>query len=46
MEPYFYKAMALIRFTNKLINKKDTQKRHQYISNALKNLNKGIELND
>ncbi|EGR34644.1 hypothetical protein IMG5_005100 [Ichthyophthirius multifiliis] len=46
MEPFFYKAMTLVRFTNKLIPKTDEQKRIQYKQNALKNLDKGIELND
>ncbi|KAL4437922.1 hypothetical protein ABPG74_001093 [Tetrahymena malaccensis] len=46
MEPYFYKAMTLIRFSNKLIPKTDEDKRLQYKQNALKNLDKGIELND
>ena len=46
MEPSFYKAMTLIKFTNKLIPKNEIQKKQQYIQIALKYLDKGIELND
>ena len=45
MEPYFYKAMTLVKFTNKLIPKNDKQKIKHYYKNALKNLEKGYELN-
>ena len=45
MEPFFYKAMTLVKFTNKLIPKEDKQKIKHYYKNALKNLEKAFELN-
>lgn len=45
MEPFFYKALTLIRFTHKLIDKSDSAKRIQYYKNAMKNLDKALECN-
>ena len=45
MEPFFYKAMTLVKFINKLIAKTDTVKRKQNLENALRYLDKGAALN-
>lgn len=45
MEPYFYKAMTFINFTNKLIEKNDMNNRLKYYDYALKNIEKGLKLN-
>ncbi len=37
--------MTLVKFTNKLIDRGDFEKRRQYYQNALKNLERGAELN-
>ena len=45
MEPYFYKSMTLIKFSNKVIPKDNHTKIKQYTRTALKNLEKAFELN-
>lgn len=46
MEPYFYKATTLIRFYTYLIPKDDQEKKHKFLSDALKYLDKAAELNE
>ena len=45
MEPYFYKSMTLIKFSNKVIPKDNHTKIKHYTRTALKNLEKAFELN-
>lgn len=46
MEPYFYKATTLVRFYNYLIPKDDYEKRNKFLNDAIKYMDKAVEVHE